>query len=136
MENNELKEVIRNYILENKEKMYEAPEDDQDDEEVVDDAPEKDASGDFIQGILASDPSIAADLGKITNPRQKIDILDGFIDFVLNAMGRNNIPSSDLRNYALRKFANTDQEVNEESTTAGVPAPATKYAYKLKKKND
>ena len=141
----QLKEIIRNYVLENKAKFLEADEDGDgiDDEidvqidEPIDSEEGHEGEKAFanLLAILDSQKQrISTVLRRVDSTQEKVDILDIMVDTVLNGFNtRQDLPDSTLKNYFLQKFGG-ESNVAETSTTAGAPAPATKYAYKLKKK--
>ena len=140
-----LKEIIRSYVLENKAKFMEADEDGDGIDDEIDvqiDKPidsEDDTSGEqAFEALLTildqTGTRISTILKRVDSTKEKMDILNAMVDTVLNGFNtRQDLPNSTLKNYFIQKFGGSD-EMAETSTTAGAPAPATKYAYKLKKK--
>ena len=146
----DLKETVRNYILENYSKISEEDKDGdgiEDEVGVVVDEPseEKDslAGVSSVQAIKRlldkTDTRLSTELKDITASSTKLSILDSIIDYVLGGFNTTaDLPDATLRNYFIQKFGGRpeveiEDNIEEMSTTAGAPAPATKYAFKRKK---
>ena len=144
----EVKDQIRNYILENYSKLSEEDVDqDGIDDEVDSDIeePSKDedplSSVDSVQAIKrlldSTSTRLSTELRDITQPKTKLSIIDNIVDYVLGGFNTTaDLPDATLRNHFIQKFGGDSGsgEIEEMSTTAGAPAPATKYAFRRKKK--
>ena len=143
----DLKEVVRNYILENYSRLSEEDKDQDgiEDEvdavvdEPVDDDPsveDVDQAYDAVIDLLNSTGQRINSVLRRTDSRdEKVQILNRMVDFILNGFNtREDLPNSMLRDFFIKKFGGQSSQVDEMSTTAGAPAPATKYAFKRKKK--
>ena len=157
----DLKEVVRNYILENYSRLSEEDKDQDGIEDEVDavvDEPEVDPvvdkpgddKEDPLSGVNSvqaikrlldrTDTRLSTELRDITVASTKLKILDDIVDYVLGGFNTTaDLPDATLRNHFIKKFGGrpeleVDDEMQEVSTTAGAPAPATKYAFKRKKK--
>ena len=147
----DLKEVVRNYILENYSRLSEEDVDNDGIEDEVDAVIDKPADDEgplsgvnSVQAIKRlldkTDTRLSTELKDITVANTKLKILDDIVDYVLGGFNTTaDLPDATLRNFFIRKFGGRpeleiDDEMQEVSTTAGAPAPATKYAFKRKKK--
>jgi len=143
----DLKEVVRNYILENYSRLSEEDKDQDGIEdkvdavvdEPVDDDPsveDVDQAYDSVVDLLNSTGQRINSVLRRTDSRdEKLQILNRMVDFILNGFNtREDLPNSMLRDFFMKKFGGQLSQVDEMSTTAGAPAPATKYAFKRKKK--
>ena len=144
----DLKEIIRNYVLENKDRFAEADEDgdgvdDITNEPVIepeaDDNMEIDASDTVsqINRILdASEERVQSVLANVSGADRKLQIIDAMVDYLLRGFPTSSdLPPTVLRDFFIKKFSTGEMNtIDEMSTTAGAPAPATKYAFKVKKK--
>ena len=143
----ELKELVSNYILENYSKISEEDKDgdgiDDEVDAVVDVSDEEEGDlGDADQALSSiidllntTDQRVSTILRRTDSTQEKVEILNRMVDFVLNGFNtRQDLPNSMLRDFFIKKFGGSEETVDEMSTTAGAPAPATKYAFKRKKK--
>ena len=143
----DLKEVVKNYILENYSRLSEEDKDQDGIEDKVDavvDEPgdDEDSLGDVDQAydavvdlLNSSGQRINSILRRTDSRDEKVQILNRMVDFILNGFNtREDLPNSMLRDFFMKKFGGQLSQVDEMSTTAGAPAPATKYAFKRKKK--
>ena len=143
----DLKELVSNYILENYSKISEEDKDEDgiDDEvdAVVDVSDEEEGeSGDsdtalsnIVDLLNTTDQRVSTILRRTDSTQEKVEILNKMVDFVLGGFNtRQDLPNSMLRDFFIKKFGGSEEAVAEMSTTAGAPAPATKYAFKRKKK--
>jgi len=135
---NQIKDVVKKYIVEN----YNVREQEE--------APEEKSSIVGVTKLLDSTQQrLTTLLRDITKPENKLRIIDDVLDYVMRGFNTMaDLPDATLRNHFIAKFGgekmnndvpmmDTEPEedtVDEMSTTAGVPAPATKYAFKRKKK--
>ena len=142
----ELKELVSNYILENYSKISEEDKDgdgiDDEVDAVVDVSDEEEGDlGDADQALSSiidllntTDQRVSTILRRTDSTQEKVEILNRMVDFVLNGFNtRQDLPNSMLRDFFIKKFGGGEETV-DETTTAGAPAPATKYAFKRKKK--
>jgi hypothetical protein len=145
----ELKEIVKNYIFENYSRLSEEDKDGDgiedevdpvidgptDDKEEVNDSEVQAALQDIVSLLDASGERVNSILRQADSTESKISILNKMVDFILDGFStREDLPNSVLRNFFIKKFGSVDADVYEESTTAGAPAPATKYAFRRKKK--
>lgn len=138
----DLKKIVSNYILENYKKEIDLKEEDVDGDGIEDTAPEvvDDLAGvNSVQAIKTlldkTDTRISTELRDITKTSTKLSIIDSVVDYILGGFNTTaDLPDATLRNHFIQKFggSNNDVDLDEMSTTAGAPAPATKYAYKKK----
>ena len=139
----QIKELVQNYILENYSKISEEDIDNDgiedtvdtdvtpDEEEDVSDADQ--ALGAIIDLLNTTDERVSAILRQTDSTAEKVAILDKMVDFILGGFNtRQDLPNSTLRDFFIKKFGGSE-DIEEMSTTAGAPAPATKYAFKRKK---
>ena len=148
MHKNKIKEQIKNYILENYSKISEEDVDqdgieDEVDVDIEEPAEEKDPLDDVnsvqtIKKLLDSTSTrLSTELRDITQTGTKLSILDDIVKYVLGGFNTTaDLPDATLRNHFIKMFGGdgANGEIEEMSTTAGAPAPATKYAFKRKKK--
>lgn len=151
MHKNKIKEQIKNYILENYSKLSEEDVDQDGIEDEVDvdieEPSEKEdplSSVDSVQTIKklldSTSTRLSTELRDITQTGTKLSILDDIVKYVLGGFNTTaDLPDATLRNHFIKMFGGRpdleiDSEIEEMSTTAGAPAPATKYAFKRKKK--
>ena len=148
MHKNKIKEQIKNYILENYSKISEEDVDQDGVEDGVDvdieePSEEEDPLDDVssvqtIKKLLDSTSTrLSTELRDITQTGTKLSILDDIVKYVLGGFNTTaDLPDATLRNHFIKMFGGDDAngEIEEMSTTAGAPAPATKYAFKRKKK--
>ena len=143
----DLKEVVRNYILENYSRLSEEDVDgdgieDKVDPEIDEPGDDEDSLGDVDQAydavidlLNSTGQRINSILRRTDSRDEKVQILNRMVDFILNGFNtREDLPNSMLRDFFIKKFGGQSSQVDEMSTTAGAPAPATKYAFKRKKK--
>ena len=148
----DLKEIVRNYILENYSRLSEEDKDQDGIEDEVDAVINEPADDekDPLSGVSSvqaikrlldkTDTRLSTELRDITVANTKLKILDDIVDYVLGGFNTTaDLPDATLRNHFIQKFGGRpeleiDDEMQEVSTTAGAPAPATKYAFKRKKK--
>ena len=144
----DLKELVSNYILENYSKLSEEDKDGDGIEDevdaVVDDSDKKEDplerknSVQAIKNLLdKTDTRLSTELRDINKTSTKLSILSNIVDYVLGGFNTTaDLPDATLRNFFIEKFGGNEMEngMDEMSTTAGAPAPATKYAFKRKKK--
>ena len=139
----QIKELVQNYILENYSKISEEDIDNDgiedtvdtdvtpDEEEDLSDADQ--ALGSIIDLLNTTDQRVSAILRQTDSTAEKVAILDKMVDFILGGFNtRQDLPNSTLRDFFIKKFGGSE-DIEEMSTTAGAPAPATKYAFKRKK---
>ena len=142
----DLKEIVSNYILENYKKEIDLKEEDVDGDGIDDTTPEVVdalAGVNSVQAIKTlldkTDTRISTELRDINKTSTKLSILDSVVDYILGGFNTTaDLPDATLRNHFIQKFggSNNGVDLDEMSTTAGAPAPATKYAYKKKVKVD
>lgn len=155
----DLKEVVRNYILENYSRLSEEDVDDDGIEDEVDpvvDEPENDdleseqAFKNIIDLLDSTGQRVGAILRRADSTNEKVDILNRMVDFTLNGFTtREDLPNSMLRDFFIRKFGGGDvgdETMDEQSMTGGGAASqasftagtgeqyATPYAFRRKKK--
>lgn len=139
----DLKKIVSNYILENYKKEVDLKEEDIDGDGIEDISPEEvdDLAGvrsvQAIKNLLdKTDTRISTELRDITRASTKLSILDSVVDYILGGFNTTaDLPNATLRNHFIQKFGGSSDngtDLDEMSTTAGSPAPATKYAYKKK----
>lgn len=138
MANKELKNLVKNYILENYKNIKEN-DDDQEKASIV-----------GIKKLLDSTQErLTTMLRNITQPQNKLAVLDDVVNYVLNGFNtREDLPDATLRNHFIDIFGggsdvennndieepSVDEEpIDEMSTSAGAGAYLSKYAYKRKK---
>lgn len=142
-----LRELIKAAVLERKSKIYEEDLDDDGIEDTVDpvvDVDVEDENGKDSNSVLkqivrmldSDEERLASILRGVESTDDKLAIIDEMIQFLLNNFNtRSDLPNAVLRNHFLKMTSQGEKgDIEEMSTTAGAPAPATKYAFKLKKK--
>jgi hypothetical protein len=138
---NNLKHIVKQYILEN----YKIKEQEEE-------STEEKASIKGVENLLDSTQQrLTTLLRDITQPENKLKVIDDVLDYVMRGFNTMaDLPDATLRNHFIKKFGgesnnmgdmptvdvvdNAEDTVDEMSTTAGAPAPATKFAFKRKKK--
>ena len=148
MHKNKIKEQIKNYILENYSKLSEEDVDQDGIEDEVDvdieEPSEKEDPLDDVSSVQtikklldSTSTRLSTELRDITQTGTKLSILDDIVKYVLGGFNTTaDLPDATLRNHFIKMFGGdgANGEIEEMSTTAGAPAPATKYAFKRKKK--